>query len=222
MTTPDQREDEAPRTVVHLLRHGEVHNPERILYGRLERFRLSELGARMATMAADHLADHDLTLVIASPLQRAQETAAPVAARHDLPIETDERVIEAWSEFEGLAVAGGKGLLRHPRLYSKMLNPAKPSWGEPYVDLAARVAAAVADARRRAEGHEAVIVSHQAPIWVYRLFVEGRRFLHNPAHRECSLASLTSFTYVGEDLLSISYSEPAAPLVALAQPGAGA
>ncbi len=221
MTTPD-RPAEAPRTVVHLLRHGEVHNPERILYGRLPNYRLSELGRKMAVMAADHLGDHDIAHVIASPLQRAQETAEPVARRHGLEIETDERVVEAWSEFEGLAVAGGRGLLRHPRKYAKMLNPSRPSWGEPYIQMAARMAAAVEDARQAAEGHEAVIVSHQAPIWIYRLSIEGRRFLHNPSRRECSLASLTSFTYLGPDLLTISYSEPAAPLVALAQPGAGA
>jgi len=222
MTSPDASEQEGARTVVHLLRHGEVDNPDHILYGRLPGYRLSDLGARMAELAADHLADHDVTLVVASPLQRAQETARPVAERHGLAVESDERAIEAWSEFEGLAVAGGKGLLRHPRLFPKMLNPARPSWGEPYVEMAARMDDAVADARRRAAGHEAVIVSHQAPIWVYRLFIEGRRFLHNPAGRECGLASLTSLTYVGDTLLSLSYSEPAAALAAIAQPGAGA
>lgn len=213
---------DVPRTVVHLLRHGEVHNPDRILYGRLPGYRLSDLGAQMARMVADHLADHDITHVLASPLQRAQETAAPVAAAHGLTVETDERATEAWSEFEGMAVAGGKGLLRHPRMFRKMLNPALPSWGEHYDVLAARMAEAVADARRVGQGHEVVLVSHQAPIWVFRLATEGRRFLHNPAHRECALASLTSLTYVGEDLLSLSYSQPAAALVALAHPGAGA
>ncbi len=213
---------DAPRTVVHLLRHGEVHNTERILYGRLPGYRLSDLGVRMARMVADHLADHDIAHVVASPLQRAQETAMPIAAGHGLSVETDERATEAWSEFEGMAVAGGKGLLHHPRMFGKMLNPALPSWGEHYDVIAARMAEAVADARRVGEGHEVVLVSHQAPIWVFRLATEGRRFLHNPARRECALASLTSLTYVGEELLSLSYSQPAAPLVALAHPGAGA
>ena len=226
MTTPESPQqaspEDPPRTVVHLLRHGEVHNPDRILYGRLPNYRLTELGRKMATMVAEHLADHDITHVVASPLQRAQETAAPIAAAHGLTVETDERLVEAWNEFEGLAVAGGRGLVRHPRLFAKMVNPMLPSWGEPYAALAARMAESVAAARTLAVGHEIVLVSHQAPIYVFRLATEGRRLAHFPGRRECALASLTSLTYVGDELLTLSYSEPAAPLVALAHSGAGA
>ena len=212
----------APRTVVHLLRHGEVHNPDRILYGRLPDFHLSALGRQMALLAATHLADHDITHVISSPLDRARETAAPVAEMHGLPVSIDERVIEATNKFEGLAVAGGQGLLKHPRLLRHTWNPFRPSWGEPYVEMTARMKAAIADAKDLAEGHEAVIVSHQAPIWTVRCAFEGRRYLHDPRKRECTLASLTSLTWVGDDLLSISYSEPAASLLPQAQSGAGA
>ena len=72
-------------TIVHLLRHGEVDNPTGVLYGRLPGFRLSERGRAMAEMVAEHLAGadgarRDLVHLVASPLQRAQETAAPVAA----------------------------------------------------------------------------------------------------------------------------------------------
>ena len=83
------------RTVVHLLRHGEVHNPTGVLYGRLADFHLSDLGREMAEMVGAHLADHDVTVVVASSLDRAQETAAPIASAHGLAITTDDRVIEA-------------------------------------------------------------------------------------------------------------------------------
>lgn len=211
-----------PRTVVHMLRHGEVHNPGRILYGRLPGYHLSDLGARMAQMVADHLSDNDVSHVIASPLDRARETAAPIAAAHGLEVEIDDRVIESGNDFEGYAVAGGQGLTRHPHMWRKMLNPLRPSWGEPYVDVAARMRLAIADARVAARGHEAVIVSHQSPIWLARLDIEGRRLPHDPRKRECALASLTTLTYVGDRLLSLAYSEPAAPLLPQAQPGAGA
>jgi broad specificity phosphatase PhoE len=210
------------RTVVHLLRHGEVHNPHRVLYGRLPGYHLSELGRRMADRAAEHLADHDLVHLVSSPLERARETAAPVADAHGLAVHVDDRLVEADNVFEGLPVAGGKGLLRHPRLWPKMLNPFRPSWGEPYDEIVTRMRDAIVDARAAARGHEAVVVSHQAPIWMIRLATEGRPLVHNPAHRECSLASLTSFTFLGDDLLSLSYSEPAAALLPQAQPGAGA
>jgi len=212
----------APRTVVHLLRHGEVHNPQRILYGRLSGYHLSALGRQMALLAATHLADHDITHVVSSPLERARETAAPVAEMHGLQVSIDERAIEATNLFEGLEVAGGANLFKHPRLLRQAWNPFRPSWGEPYADLAARMRSAIADARDAARGHEAVIVSHQAPIWAVRRALEGRRFIHDPRRRECSLASLTSLTFVGDDLLSLAYSEPAASLLSQAQPGAGA
>lgn len=212
----------APRTVVHLLRHGEVHNPGRILYGRLPGYHLSALGRQMALLAATHLADHDVTHVISSPLERARETASPVAESHRVDVTLDERVLEAANSFEGLAVAGGQGLLRHPALLAKAWNPFRPSWGEPYVEIADRMKAAIADARAAAEGHEAVIVSHQAPIWTVRRALSGQRFLHDPRKRECTLASLTSLTYLGDELLSISYSEPAGSLLPQAQSGAGA
>lgn len=207
---------------MHLVRHGEVHNPDRILYGRLADFHLSDLGAEMADLVASHLADHDITHVISSPLERARETAAPIAASHGLEIELDERALEAENAFEGRAVAGGKGIFRDPKLWKLMVNPMRPSWGEPYVDLAARMQAAVDAARDLARGHEAVIVSHQAPIWMLRLAIEGRRFVHDPRKRECTLASLTSLTYRGDELESLAYSEPAAALLPLAHSGAGA
>jgi len=212
----------AERTTVHLLRHGEVHNPTGVLYGRLEDFHLSDLGRAMAERVAEHLRGHDITAVISSPLERAQETAAPVAAAHGLPVGLDRDLIEAANVFEGQRVSVGDGALRKPSAWRHLYNPAKPSWGEPYVDLAARMRAAIAAARRQAAGHEAVCVSHQLPIWVARLDAEHRRFMHDPRKRQCSLASLTSLTFDGDRLVSITYSEPAADLVERSTKGVGA
>jgi broad specificity phosphatase PhoE len=221
-SSADGSRPDPQRTVVHLLRHGEVHNPHHILYGRLPGYHLSALGRRMADLAAEHLADHDVVHLVSSPLERARETAAPVGEAHGLTVHLDDRVVEAGNAFEGLPVAGGKGLLRHPRLWPKMLNPFRPSWGERYTEIVARMRDAIVDAREEARGHEAVVVSHQAPIWMIRLATEGRALAHNPTHRQCSLASLTSFTFLGDDLLSLSYSEPAAALLPQARSGAGA
>jgi broad specificity phosphatase PhoE len=210
------------RTVVHLLRHGEVHNPTGVLYGRLPDYHLSDLGRRMAEMVGAHLGDHDVTMVVASPLDRAQETAAPIAAAHGLPIKTDERVIEAANYFEGKTFGVGDGSLRYPKHWPKLVNPFKPSWGEPYQEIADRMLAAIADARAAARGHEAVIVSHQLPVWTARSKLEGHRMWHDPRNRQCSLASLTSLTFLGDELESITYSEPAAALLPGAHKTAGA
>jgi len=203
----------AAHTVVHLLRHGEVHNPTKVLYGRLPGFRLSALGEQMAQEAAKALAGRDVTLVVSSPLERARQTAEPVAAQFGLPVEIDERLIESENFFEGKRVGVGDGALRDPRNWHLLRNPFRPSWGEPYLDVAARMRAALLEARRRAEGHEAVCVSHQLPIWVLRRHLEGRRLWHDPRRRECALASVTSVHFRGESVVDITYTSPAAHLI---------
>lgn len=210
------------RTVVHLLRHGQVHNPTGVLYGRMADFHLSELGQQMAETVAAHLADHDVTMVVASSLERAQETAAPIASAHGLSITTDDRVIEAENYFEGKTFGVGDGSLRYPKHWPKLVNPFKPSWGEPYEEIAERMLSAIAEARSKARGHEAVIVSHQLPVWTARSKLEGRHLWHDPRKRECSLASLTSLTFLDDELESIAYSEPAAALLPGARKTAGA
>src|SRR5215469_2650828 len=163
------------QTIVHLVRHGEVANPDGILYGRLAGFGLSEDGQMMAKAVADFMAGRDVTMLRSSPLERALQTAEPIAAQLGLPIQTDDRLIEPWNHFEGMKVAVGDGALFAPRHWFYLRNPFRPSWGEPYVEVAARVLAAAADAARAALGHEAVCVSHQLPIWIARRSVEGKR-----------------------------------------------
>ncbi len=210
------------RTVVHLLRHGEVFNPDGVLYGRLPGYHLSELGLEMADRAAEAVARRDVTIVWSSPMERALETAAPVAAVHDLPISTDDRLLEATNVFEGERVSVGDGVLRQPRTWRHLRNPLKPSWGEPYRDVAARMQSVIENARVVAEGHEAVLVSHQLPIWIARLSLEGRRLPHHPGHRQCNLASITSLVYDGHDLDAVLYTEPSADLVEKSNKGVGA
>jgi broad specificity phosphatase PhoE len=198
----------APTTIVHLVRHGEVANPGGVLYGRLADFHLSEDGKVMAKAAADFLAGRDVMALRSSPLDRARETAEPIAAQLGLEIEIDDRLIEPWNHFEGMTVGVGDGSLRAPRHWIYLRNPFRPSWGEPYAEVAARVLAAAADAARAARGHEAVCVSHQLPIWVSRRSAEGRRLWHDPRRRQCSLGSVTSLHYAGDRLTSVSYAEP--------------
>jgi broad specificity phosphatase PhoE len=197
------------QTVVHLLRHGEVYNPTKILYGRLPGFRLSDAGLEMADLAAKWFVGRDVTQLVSSPLERAQQTAAPLGETFGLPVTIDERLIEAGNAFEGLRVGVGDGVLRAPQHWWKLRNPFRPSWGEPYVEIAARMLAAVEAARDAARGHEAVLVSHQLPIWTLRLHAEGRRYVHDPRRRQCAVASVTSLTYDGDRISGVSYAEPA-------------
>ena len=208
------------QTVVHLLRHGEVHNPDKVLYGRLPGYRLSEAGQGMAVAAAKWFLDKDVTRLVSSPLERAQQTAGPIAEALSLPVTVDERLIEAGNAFEGLRVGVGDGVLRAPRHWWKLRNPFRPSWGEPYVEIAARMLAAVEAARDAARGAAAVCVSHQLPIWTVRLHVEGRRYVHDPRRRQCGLASVTSLIYEDDKVVGVAYAEPAGATDPDAVPGA--
>lgn len=176
-------------TVVHLMRHGEVANPDGVLYGRLEGYHLSELGLRMADRVAEHLAPRDVTYVCASPLERAQETATPIAKAHGLDLASDARLLEAENVFQGKTFGVGDGALKRPENWKHLVNPFKPSWGEPYVDQVVRMMGALDAAKDAARGHEAVLVSHQLPIWIVRSYVERRRLWHDPRKRQCTLAS---------------------------------
>lgn len=200
-------------TIVHLLRHGEVYNPSGVLYGRMPGFHLSDLGRQMAQRLAETLGRRDIVQVVASPLERAQQTATPLATALGVELVTDERVIESSSVFEGRQFGVGDGVLRRPSSWRHLWNPLRPSWGEPYAQIVARMTAAVRDARDAAAGHEAVVVSHQLPIWMTRLALEHRRFLHDPRQRQCTLCSLTTLSFEDERLVSVAYSEPAGDLV---------
>jgi broad specificity phosphatase PhoE len=194
-------------TVVHLLRHGEVHNPNHVLYGRLPGYHLSANGQLMAAAAADYFDGRPVTAVFASPLERAQETAQPVADRLGLPITTDERLIESANVLEGKSVSLAS-LAVNPLNWKYLWNPFTPSWGEPYQQVVTRVRQVIDRARDTARGQEAVCVSHQLPIWVSRLAAEHKRLWHNPSTRQCALGSVTSITFDGDVLTGVSYAVP--------------
>ncbi|HKF35245.1 MAG TPA: histidine phosphatase family protein [Jatrophihabitantaceae bacterium] len=195
--------------VVHLVRHGEVYNPDAVLYGRLPGFGLSQRGIEQAELAARFLAERDIGYIVSSPLERAQQTAQPLARKLGLPVAIDERLIEAGNYLEGKQVVDAQGLLTDPSNWKYLRNPLRPSWGEPYLEIAQRVLAATRDARDAADGHDAVCVSHQLPIWVARRYVEGKRLFHDPRRRQCALGSVTSFTFVGDVVVRVDYVEPA-------------
>jgi len=195
------------------VRHGEVDNPGRVLYGRLPGFRLSDLGQRMAQSAADALQGSPVRRVIASPLQRTQESAAPIAAAFGLEVETDERIIEPFNRFEGKRFEFGPSLLSNPEAWPWVSNPFRPSWGEPYLSISARMLAAIADAHASVDDGEVVLVSHQLPIWMVHRTLTGQRLYHDPRRRRCDLSSITTVAKRGERFVEVAYRNPAGPLL---------
>jgi len=201
-------------SVVHVVRHGQVFNPDGVLYGRLPGYGLSALGQQMAERLGEHFATANLTWLASSPLQRTRETMAPIAAAHpQLTVHIDDRLIEADNVFAGKAMGPRNELLFRPTSWRWLRNPLRPSWGEPYIAIARRMRAAIEDAARNADGGEAVLLSHELPIWMARLSAEGKPLVHDPRRRQARLASVTSFTLDRGALTGIVYAEPCADLV---------
>jgi broad specificity phosphatase PhoE len=201
-----------PAELVHLVRHGEVENPTGVLYGRLDGFGLSARGHRMAELAAASLAGHDIRSVTASPLQRTRESAAPWVARFGGELAIDERLIEPTNRFEGINMR--RDLPRRPDLWRHLHNPQRPSWGEPFRSVQARMMAAISHAWASVDAGEVVLVSHQMPIVMVARTVARLPLPHNPSKRRCALSSVTTLQRRGGEFVEVSYTEPAAELLA--------
>lgn len=199
-----------PADRIHLVRHGEVHNPEGVLYGRLPNFGLSDLGHRMALAAAEEIKSQGrrVAALYCSPLQRTRESARPFTKIFGLDPIADERFIEPTNVFEGKVLSAGR-LLLQPQRWIHFRNPNRPSWGEPYQQVVARMTEGVLEAANSVSHGDVVIVSHQLPIWMVHSSVTGRKLAHNPTQRRCSLSSITSFQLVDGKLVEVDYREPA-------------
>ncbi len=204
---------------IHLVRHGEVFNPDRVLYERIPGFGLSELGAAMAgTAAADlKLRHRAVTRLIASPLQRTQESALPFSRLFALEIEADERIIEPQNAFAGKRMRGPNSALKDPSNWKFLLNPFRPSWGEAYRSIADRMLEAMTQAALETESGDVVLVSHQLPIWMAHRAIAKKPFIHDPRHRRCALSSVTTFELIDParpelGFREVGYANPAAAL----------
>jgi broad specificity phosphatase PhoE len=208
-----------PADLIHLVRHGEVHNPTGVLYGRLPEFHLSERGQKMAALAAQSMAGRPIVRVTSSPLTRTRESAQPWLDEFHLPLNIDDRLIEPSNRFEGVNIR--RALRKNPLLVRRLINPWKPSWGEPFASVAARMMDAVASAHASVEHGEVVLVSHQLPIWMVARTVQGKPLATDPRQRRCSLSSITTVMWdpaAGADgagaFAEVDYQEPAAALLA--------
>ncbi len=202
-------------TQIHLVRHGEVYNPDGVLYGRASGYHLSDKGQAMARRLGYWFSRYDLAALSTSPLERAQETMAPIAAAHsNVDVHIDDRLIEADNAFEGQIFGRCNKALLNPKNWYLLRNPLRPSWGEPYRLIAQRMKTAIVQMAIELEpGSHAVMVSHQLPIWIARLSAEGKSYIHDPRRRQCTVASVTTFRFDGPQFAGITYAEPARDLL---------
>lgn len=198
-----------------MVRHGEVHNPDGVLYGLLPGYHLSQIGQQMATRVAEYFAKTPLDQLRCSPLERAQETLAPTAElRPKLQVQLDDRLIEAENHLAGQVFGKRNKAIFNPRNWRYFVNPLRPSWGEPYEVVAARMLEVINEvADEIGPTGQALLVSHQLPIWIARLAAERKRLPHDPRKRQCTLASVTTFRFSNGQLTGVTYAEPARDLL---------
>jgi broad specificity phosphatase PhoE len=192
---------------IHLVRHGEVENPSGIIYGRLPGYHLSERGKRQARSVAEQLEDRDIGAVWASPMERAQETAQPIAESHGLEIVTDERLNESLTKVEGVG-SNWLSFLASPKHWWSFRNPLKPSWGESFIEIRDRMLSAIGDALAGAASRELVIVSHQTPVLVARLSLTHSRVPPWLALSSCVTGSVSTLELEDGKVASSSYFAP--------------
>ncbi len=160
---------------IHLVRHAEVENPDHVVYAAMPGFGLSDTGRRQAISTARHLAARPVVAVWSSPLQRALETAVPIAAGFGLPISIDEDLTE-WRLSESWAGIPWEDLpdVRPGQLEAYLEHPADlPFSVESLDELVTRVRE-VLDRLNLSYPHgEVVVVSHQDPVQAARLSIVG-------------------------------------------------
>jgi len=200
-----------------MVRHGEVDNPNGVLYGRLPNFALTALGRQMAEAAAIELASTgaNYTKLISSPLLRTLQSARPISEALNLSVSTENQIIEPTNIFEGKKV-GLETVLANPSFLLKLYNPLQPSWGEPYKQIVSRMTEALRRAWDQTPSGEVVMVSHQLPIWSLHLAASGKQLWHDPRSRRCDLSSITSFEFKNNKLVEVDYRDPAKSLRAKA------
>lgn len=205
-----------PADRIHLIRHGEVHNPEKVIYGRLPHFRLSDRGRLMAKAASDELKQQKrkVNALFISPLLRTRESAEPVAEAFGLELKPDDRLIEPWNRFEGRRI-GGLTLAVRPHLWPQLWNPMRPSWGEPFKQIANRMLAVMDDAWKSVPDGDVVLVSHQLPIEMVVRTLQGKSLPHDPRKRRTKLSSITSFERVGNKWIEVDFKDPGGKLEAI-------
>lgn len=190
--------------IVHLVRHGEVRNPARVRYGRMPGFGLSDRGRAQAKATGHRLAARGVAEIVSSPLERAVQTAEIIARACDVDVVTrDERLIESETVFDRLPLLAPA----YPWHWHRLWNPLRPSWGEPFDAIAARMLAVVRELAARHPHGEAVAVSHRTPIWTarHRLSRWGPPWLSRP---RTTHASVTSLHLDGGACVSYGYWEP--------------
>lgn len=205
-------------TVALVVRHTDVHNPNNVVYGRLPRFRLSDLGRDQAERTAAYLAREPVAAIYCSPQLRARQTAGAIARHHPMaPIRVSTLLAEVLTSWQGVpfSVLGS---------YVNVYEPPKEPTDETIPRIFARMNRMLMTAVRRHPGQTVVLVSHADPIMILKAGTQGLELrlsnIRGPEYPE--KGSVTRFEFApGElekpliryvDVIRLPREQPAAPV----------
>lgn len=188
-------------TTLHFVRHAEVHNPGRVLYGRLARFSIGEAGWTQARAVAEYFRDLPIDAIYSSPLLRARQTASAIGAHHPGAARHVSMLLhEVGTSWQGTPFR------EFPPGFSTY-SARRADGDESIEQVRERMERFVALARRRHAGQQVVCVSHGDPITILRVALAGQP-LDVAALRGSNYAQLCSITRVefrsGEELARVS------------------
>jgi len=196
-------------TRIHFVRHGMVHNPQGIFYGRLPGYSLSAEGWRQAEAGAQSLADRSIVAIYSSPMLRARQTARAIASRHPgRRVRTSQNLNEVYVPIQGLPLA--EGIARGWDLYTGNRPPY-----ESIEDIFRRMLRFTQQMRQRHFGQEIVAVTHGDPIGFLMLWAQGRPVTAEnkaPLYQHYlavgSITTLTFATAFTEERPALEYTVP--------------
>ncbi len=203
------------RTRIHLIRHADVENPHRLLYGHLPGFQLSALGRTQAAAVGEKLSGEGIRRIVHSPLARAVETARIINENLKEPavLEPDLELREAdFSRYlQGLPY--WQIPLRRPLWFVHKARRGIVPGDESIEDLGRRVLDVVTRIAREHPGETAAAVSHADPIQAAWILLEGRAHNEREMYRKAvDKAGMLTIDLEGDEPVSWEYTPP--PIVA--------
>lgn len=203
------------RTRIHVIRHADVENPHRLLYGHLSGFQLSALGREQAAAVGKKLSDERIHRIVHSPLARAVETARIINENLKEPalLEPEPELREAdFSRYlQGLPY--WQIPLRRPLWFVHKARRGIVPGDEAIEDLGGRVLAVVRRIAREHPGETAAVVSHADPIQAAWILLDGRAHNEREMYRKSvDKAGMLTVELEGDKPVSWAYTPP--PIIA--------
>lgn len=208
-------------TTVYVIRHADVENPHRVLYGHLPGFNLSAHGRAQAEALGDRLRSAGLRRIVHSPLARAVETAQLINSRLPEPValEVDPELREADFSRYLQGIPFWQIPVRRPLWLVHKTRRGLVAGDESYEALGGRIIDVVKRIARQHPGEPMAVVSHADPIQAAWLLLDGRAHNEREMYRKAVDRAGTLKVEIEDDRL-VSWEYIAPPVIAKPAPAA--